>query len=289
MSDLFEIPKKVEVPDDEGNLDVSLETQQKEATAELRQYEETMDSEFPVFVDDVTDDTINAMFGSTWNGSCSDLTSIVGTAAEELVRQMSVYSSLSDYINDTKNAGVATLKNQALKRSGLAQLNTAATYAQSNYNSLLTTFKNFKSFESPIDGTRSILTDVDSILANMEVGVNAIIQMTDIVEGAIDYISSDKMINDINGVVNKIESMLSVDGIENLLADFPQTVINRFLNSDFARDVLTMPLQLYKKLLSVVSLLSSIRAPTNLRSVLAVIKILHLAHCIFANCWLFFI
>jgi hypothetical protein len=267
MSDLFEVkPIKADAEDDYYNLDVTLDTEREDVLKKYEASSKRLNSEAPSSIDDVDDTTLSVMFGDNWDGRCSDLTDLMGGVARELAMQMTMYSSLGDFLDDQINS----LGNQAYVGSGLYQLNQAAENTRMHYESLVTSFSNFKSFSNITGNTSNILYDTDAILANMASATSTIMNMKDKVEDAVAFIQSGGAVasDEINEMASKINGMVVQQDLGNMLASFPHSVVHKFVNSDFAQDVLTMPKQLYSKLTNILTILSSVKAPTNLETIL---------------------
>ena len=266
MADLFEIKTlKPNAEDDYYNQDVTIDTEREDVLQKYDTSSKRLTAESPSSIDEVNETTLSVMFGNNWDGRCSDLTELMSDAARELATQMTMYSSIGDFFKSQLNSSA----NQAYINSGLCQLNQAADNTKRHYNSLLSTFSNFKSF-SVDGGTSSILHDTDAILANMASATSTIMNMKDMLEEAVTFIQNGGSVisDDINGMMSNINGMVNQQELGNMLASFPHSVVHKFVNSDFAQDVLTMPRQLYSKLTNILTILSSVKAPTNLETVL---------------------
>ena len=267
MSDLFETKViKANAEDDYYNQDVSLDTERNEVLQKYDSSSKLLTAESPSSTEEVNGITLSVMFGDNWDGRCSDLTELMGGAARELAAQMTMYSSLGDFLKVQLNSA----GNQAYMNSGLYQLNQAAENTKKHYESLLSSFSNFKSFSNINGNVSSILYDTDAILANMASATSTIMNMSNMLEDAVAFIQNggNMVSEDINGMMSNINGIVSQQELGNMLASFPHSVVHKFVNSDFAQDVLTMPRQLYSKLTNILTILSSVKAPTNLETVL---------------------
>lgn len=282
MSDLFDINVKSPIfkenPDDYEedyyNPDVSLTTEEKDAAAELSNYEKTYTSENPTSKTEVDDNTLKMMFGDNWNGSYTDVTSIVSKAAENLAWQMTMYNSMSEYLTAQENKIVDNFTT----KTGLYQIKLAVNNVQNDYNSICNTITNFKSF-GYTSGSSNVLWSADSILANMENTTSAILKLEDKVDDIIKYIQNNNVVGQnvvdlMDKQFNNVQDILSQQNLNQLLYNFPQSVITKFMGVDFVQELYTMPQQIYSKITNIVTIISSIKAPTNLESVLSVIKLL---------------
>lgn len=282
MSDLFDInvksPIYKENPDDYEedyyNPDVSLTTEEKDAAAELSNYEKTYTSENPTSTTEVDDNTLKMMFGDNWNGSYTDVTSIVSKAAENLAWQMTMYSSMSEYLTAQENKIV----DNVTTKTGLYQIKLAVNNVQSEYDSICNTITNFKSF-GYTSGSSSILWSADSILANMENTTSAILKLEDKVDEIVNYIQNNNVVGQnvvdlMDKQFSNVQDILSQQNLNQLLYNFPQSVVTKFMGVDFVQELYTMPQQLYKKIINIISIISSIQAPENKFSVLEIIKLL---------------
>jgi hypothetical protein len=263
--------------EDYYNPDVTNDTMKEEALKEFDASEAKYTSENPFSYVDVDDNTINMMFGDTWDGSYADVTPLVSKAAEELAWQMTMYSSVSDWLNSQKNI----IGNDAAVNSGLYQTRISADNIKREYESLTNTISNFKSF-GIVSGSSNILWSADNILANMEHTTASILNLSNKVEDIISYIQGNNVSGrDIDALINEqsssIVSIMSQQNLNNLLANFPHVVADKFMNADYTQNLFTLPRQLYSKLSSILTTLASIQAPTNIESALETIKILRVA------------
>lgn len=263
--------------EDYYNPDVTNDTMKEEALKEFDASEAKYTSENPFSYVDVDDNTINMMFGDSWDGSYADVTPLVSKAAEELAWQMTMYSSVSDWLNSQKNI----IGNDAAVNSGLYQTRISADNIKREYESLTNTISNFKSF-GIVSGSSNILWSADNILANMEHTTASILNLSNKVEDIISYIQGNNVSGrDIDALINEqsssIVSIMSQQNLNNLLANFPHVVADKFMNADYTQNLFTLPRQLYSKLSSILTTLASIQAPTNIESALETIKILRVA------------
>lgn len=278
MSDLFEVKPIKDYEDDAYNPDITIEKEREEALNKFNASDQKHNSENPKSPDEVDDNTLSLMFGDNWNGEYSDVTPIISKAAEEIATQMTVYSSVGSFLQ----AQESSIKDRAYMNSGLYQLNQAVENTKVHYESLANTFTNFKSF-SPIGGSNNILRDTDAILANMESSISAIMKMEDVVTGAINLIQQGGNIvgtdlqSTVYDQVTFASSLAGQQNLENMLAKFPHSVVDKFVNADFTQDLLTLPKRLYSKMVNVMTILSSIKVPTNLEAVLETVGTLRSA------------
>lgn len=282
MSDLFDInvksPIYKENPDDYEedyyNPDVSLKTEEKDATTELNNYEKTYTSENPSSTTEVDDNTLKMMFGDNWNGSYTDVTSIVSKTAEKLAWQMTMYNSMSEYLTAQENQ----LVDNITTKTGLYQIKLAVNNVQSEYDSICNTITNFKSF-GYTSGSSSILWSADSILANMENTTSSILKLENKVDDIIKYIQNNnnngqEIVELMDKQFNNVQDILSQQNLNQLLYNFPQSVVTKFMGVDFVQELYTMPQQIYSKISNIVTIIASIKSPTNISSALSVIKLL---------------
>ena len=278
MADLFEIKPIKDHEDDAYNPDITIEQERIDALNKFSVSEQRHISENPSSVDEVDDETLSVMFGDNWNGNYSDVTPIISKAAEEIATQMTIYSSVGAFLQAQENS----IKDRAYMNSGLYQLNQAVENTKLHYECLANTFTNFKSF-SPIGGTNNILRDTDAILANMESSISAIMKMEDVVTGAINLIQQGGNVvgtdlqSTVYDQVTFASSLASQQNLENMLAKFPHSVVDKFVNADFTQNLLTLPKRLYSKMINVMTILSSVKVPTNLETGLETIGTLRSA------------
>lgn len=285
MADLFEINVKPTIDnfvsevqedfeEDYYNTDVQNKTVKETALKEFNSYEQRYTSENPLSYDNINDDTINMMFGDGWDGSYADVTPLVSKAAEELAWQMTMYSSMTDWLNAQKRS----LGDEVAVNSGLYQIKSSAANIKREYEHLTKTITNFKSF-GIVSGSSNILWSADNILQNMEYTTSSILNLTDKVEGIISYIQGNNVAGrDVNNLIqeqsNFVVDIMSQQNLNNLLANFPHTVADKFMNVDYAQNLFTLPRQLYNKLAVILTTLASVQAPTNIVSTLETIKLL---------------
>ena len=282
MSELFDInvksPKITENPDDYAddyyNLDTFITTEINDALKDFNEYEKKYTSENPTSFSEIDDNTIKMMFGDNWSGKYVDMTSKVSKVAEKLAYNMTVYSSVGEYLKSEKN----TIQNNILYSTGLSQINSSISKLQSDYTSLTNTITNFKSF-GIVTGSSNLLWNADSILSTIETTISSVAKLEDKVEDIISYIkNTDISGRDIDNLIteqyNNIKDIISQQDISGLLYNFPQSVVDKFMGTDFTQNLYTMPKQVYDKLSTVLTTLSSVQAPTNLTSTLETIKIL---------------
>ena len=282
MSELFDInvksPKITENPDDYAddyyNLDTFITTEINDALKDFNEYEKKYTSENPTSFSEIDDNTIKMMFGDNWSGKYVDMTSKVSKVAEKLAYNMTVYSSVGEYLKSEKN----TIQNNILYSTGLSQINSSISKLQSDYTSLTNTITNFKSF-GIVTGSSNLLWNADSILSTIEITISSVAKLEDKVEDIISYIkNTDISGRDIDNLIteqyNNIKDIISQQDISGLLYNFPQSVVDKFMGTDFTQNLYTMPKQVYDKLSTVLTTLSSVQAPTNLTSTLETIKIL---------------
>ena len=282
MSDLFEINVKpiiiTENPDDYEedyyNPDVQNETVKAEALKEYENYEIKHAQENPYSQRDISDETINMMFGDNWNGTYIDTIPLVSKAAEELAWQMTMYSSMGEWLDGNKNI----IGNDVAINSGLYQIQQSAENAKNNYKELTNTITNFKSF-GITTGSSNLLWSADNILANIEATASGILKLEGKITDIISYIqgnnvSGKEITNLIDEQSKVLVGLMNQQNLNNLLANFPHAVAHKFMNADYTQNLFTLPRQLFSKLSGIVTTLSSIQAPTNLVSALETIKIL---------------
>lgn len=282
MSDLFEINVKpiiiTENPDDYEedyyNPDVQNETVKAEALKEYENYEIKHAQENPYSQRDISDETINMMFGDNWNGTYIDTIPLVSKAAEELAWQMTMYSSMGEWLDGNKNI----IGNDVAINSGLYQIQQSAENAKNNYKELTNTITNFKSF-GITTGSSNLLWSADNILANIEATASGILKLEGKITDIISYIqgnnvSGKEITNMIDEQSKVLVGLMNQQNLNNLLANFPHDVAHKFMNADYTQNLFTLPKQLFSKLSGIVTTLSSIQAPTNLVSALETIKIL---------------
>ena len=200
MSDLFETKTiKANAEDDYYNQDVSLDTEREEVLQKYDTSSKRLTAESPSSVDEVNENTLSVMFGDNWDGRCCDLTDLAGEAARELATQMTMYNSLGDFLQGQLNS----VGNQAYMNSGLYQLNQAAENTKRHYESLISSFSNFKSFSNITGNASNILYDTDAILANMASATSTILNMKDKIEEAVAFIQNGGTMvsDDINGMM----------------------------------------------------------------------------------------
>jgi uncharacterized protein with NAD-binding domain and iron-sulfur cluster len=131
---------------------------------------------------------------------------------------------------------------------------------------------NFKDINA-WNGSGGIIQNADGILANLQNSAEVISKIKDRVEGALTYMD-DKNFED---MLNKQSTSLSSFATSNtqqlgsLLETFPHSVANKFMNADFTQNMMAMPRQLYSKLTNIATILSSVRAPSNLKEVISTI------------------
>lgn len=260
--------------EDYFNPDVQNATVKETALNAFNAYEQKYSSENPISYENVNDNTINMMFGDNWDGSYVDVTPLVAKAAEELAYQMTIYSSMTDWLNAQKRS----LGNEITVNSGLYQIKTSADNVKREYENLTKTISNFKSF-GIVSGSSNILWSADNILQNMEYTTSSILNLSNKVESIISYIQGNNVSGrEVNNLIqeqsNFVVNIMSQQNLNNLLANFPHTVADKFMNVDYAQNLFTLPRQLYNKLFVILTTLSSIQAPTNLISVLETIKLL---------------
>lgn len=267
MSDLFEVKPIKDHEDDAYNPDVTIEKEVEEAFNKFKDTEQKHKSENPRISDEVDDNTLSLMFGDNWNGEYSDVTPIISKAAEEIATQMTIYSSVGSFLQGQADI----IKDRAFVNSGLCQLNNAVENTKYHYESLTSTFTNFRSF-GPIGGSNNILQDTDSILANMESSISAIMKMEGVVTDAINFIQQNgsflgtSLEDMVSEQVAFVSSLVEQQDLGNMLEKFPHTVVDKFVNADFTQDLLTLPKRLYSKMTNVMTILSSVKVPTNLET-----------------------
>jgi hypothetical protein len=260
--------------EDYYNPDVQNETVKEEALAEYERYETKYAQEHPYTQADVSDETINMLFGDNWDGGYADVTPLVSEAAEELALQMTMYSSMSDWLNDQK----LLAENNIAANTGLYQIQQSAENTKYHYEELTNTISNFKSFGFTT-GSSNVLWSADNILANIEnIGSN-ILTLEGNINNIISYIQGSNIIGrDVTNMIDEQSSFLvnimAQQDLNNLLANFPHQVAHKFMNADYAQNLFTLPRQLFSKLSGIVTTLSSIQAPTNIVSALETVKIL---------------
>jgi hypothetical protein len=97
-------------------------------------------------------------------------------------------------------------------------------------------------------------------------------KMEDVVTGAINLIQQGGNIvgtdlqSTVYDQVTFASSLAGQQNLENMLAKFPHSVVDKFVNADFTQDLLTLPKRLYSKMVNVMTILSSIKVPTNLEA-----------------------
>lgn len=260
--------------EDYYNPDVQNETVKEEALAEYERYETKYAQEHPYTQADVSDETINMLFGDNWDGGYADVTPLVSEAAEELALQMTMYSSMSDWLNDQK----LLAENNIAANTGLYQIQQSAENTKYHYEELTNTISNFKSFGFTT-GSSNVLWSADNILANIEnIGSN-ILTLEGNINNIISYIQGNNVIGrDVTNMIDEQSSFLvnimAQQDLNNLLSNFPHQVAHKFMNADYAQNLFTLPRQLFSKLSGIVTTLSSIQAPTNIVSALETVKIL---------------
>ena len=260
--------------EDYYNPDVQNETVKEEALAEYERYETKYAQEHPYTQADVSDETINMLFGDNWDGGYADVTPLVSEAAEELALQMTMYSSMSDWLNDQK----LLTENNIAANTGLYQIQQSAENTKYHYEELTNTISNFKSFGFTT-GSSNVLWSADNILANIEnIGSN-ILTLEGNINNIISYVQGNNVIGrDVTNMIDEQSSFLvnimAQQDLNNLLANFPHQVAHKFMNADYAQNLFTLPRQLFSKLSGIVTTLSSIQAPTNIVSALETVKIL---------------
>jgi hypothetical protein len=214
------------------------------------------------------------LFGDNWSGEYADVTPLVSKAAEELAWQMTMYSSISDWLEGQKNI----IGNDISISTGLYQIKTSADNCKYTYENLTNTITNFKSF-GITTGSSNILWSADMILANIESTASSLLNFGDKVGDIISYIqgnnvSGKEVTNLIDEQSSYLVDIMSQQNLNNLLATFPYTVADKFMNADYAQNLFTLPRQLFSKVSSILSTLESIQAPTNLIQALELIKVL---------------
>ena len=260
--------------EDYYNPDVQNETVKEEALAEYERYETKYAQEHPYTQADVSDETINMLFGDNWDGGYADVTPLVSEAAEELALQMTMYSSMSDWLNDQK----LLTENNIAANTGLYQIQQSAENTKYHYEELTNTISNFKSFGFTT-GSSNVLWSADNILANIEnIGSN-ILTLEGNINNIISYVQGNNVVGrDVTNMIDEQSSFLvnimAQQDLNNLLANFPHQVAHKFMNADYAQNLFTLPRQLFSKLSGIVTTLSSIQAPTNIVSALETVKIL---------------
>lgn len=282
MSDLFDINVKSliieenpnDYEEDYYNPDVTNQSVKEQALKEYEAYEQKYISEHPHKQEEVTEETISMLFGDNWSGEYADVTPLVSKAAEELAWQMTMYSSISDWLEGQKNI----IGNDISISTGLYQIKTSADNCKYTYENLTNTITNFKSF-GITTGSSNILWSADMILANIESTASSLLKFGDKVGDIISYIqgnnvSGKEVTNLIDEQSSYLVDIMSQQNLNNLLATFPHTVADKFMNADYAQNLFTLPRQLFSKVSSILSTLESIQAPTNLIQALELIKVL---------------
>lgn len=282
MSDLFDINVKSliieenpnDYEEDYYNPDVTNQSVKEQALKEYEAYEQKYISEHPHKQEEVTEETISMLFGDNWSGEYADVTPLVSKAAEELAWQMTMYSSISDWLEGQKNI----IGNDISISTGLYQIKTSADNCKYTYENLTNTITNFKSF-GITTGSSNILWSADMILANIESTASSLLNFGDKVGDIISYIqgnnvSGKEVTNLIDEQSSYLVDIMSQQNLNNLLATFPHTVADKFMNADYAQNLFTLPRQLFSKVSSILSTLESIQAPTNLIQALELIKVL---------------
>ena len=285
MSELFEY-KTSEI--DENAAEKAIEelksessVTQEEANAELVNFggtTETVNEDYEEAAQtdttepEITKEEVDNIFGSDWDGTFSDMTGIVENYAQDMASQMQYLSSLGEYLSVNKNNVIDDIS----RSTGIADVQTRIQQIQNNFSCISGNIENFKTFGFT-NGSTDLLYNADRTLDNVENIIQNSIQLQEYAEDIINYIeNSPQMIDNIGNYMNeKISQMTEIFSsinTSNLLSTFPQSIIDKFIDTDIVQNLYSMPKKLYGSITSIMLAINSIEAPTSLSSTLTVIK-----------------
>lgn len=220
---------------------------------------------------ETTDSDLEVMFGSDWDGKFTDMTGFVETVAQDMASQMQYNSSLTNYLSNNKTQ----LIDDVSRRCGLAAIKEQNTQIQNNFNALTSGFTNFKTFGFS-SGSGDLLGSADSALQNVE---NIITHANNLAEYTEDIISNiqaapeaiENIGSYIEGKFDDISNTLANIDTGNLLSQFPTQIVDKFLGTDAVQNLFELPKRTYESIQNVVLALSTVEAPDNAQSMLAMI------------------
>ena len=228
---------------------------------------------------EVNDKTLIHYFGKNWDGTFPDCSKVLTRRTSIAATQLRWYDSIFDYIT-TPSLCPAGMTKYANFISQIYGTYDTVTNSIRGVNTAITNLKNFKfSTENPM----AILNSTDYALANLEYMFTEVDKAVDV---CVDLYNKGEKI--VNNIVQKVEKFMDFNNIEDLatqignkikavasdiaqnLANLPGTLLNKFLNCSFVQNMFTLPLRVYGYVASAVATISSIRMPTNLKSVIAI-------------------
>lgn len=285
MSDLFEYASK-EVDDNAAEkaieeLKEESSVTQKDAEDELVQFGGTTETVNEDYEDaaqtkdtepEITKEEVDNIFGSDWDGTFADMTGLVENYAQDIASQMQYLSSLGEYLSVNKDNVIDDIA----RSTGIADVKTRIEQIQNNFTCISSNIDNFKTFGFS-NGSGDILYNADRTLDNVENIIENSIQLQEHAEEIIDYIQNapqmiDNIGNYMDGKISQMTEIFSSINTSNLLSTFPQSIIDKFVDTDIVQNLYTMPKKLYDSISNIMLAINSIKAPTSLSSTLTVIK-----------------
>lgn len=235
-----------------------------EQTLEDYQDSETAGGKNPVNM--TTDDDLDILFGSDWDGSFADMTPLVETWAQHMASQMQYTTSLGDYLKNNKEMMISDVA----RATGIATVNTNITQIRNNFESLSLGIENFRDFGFS-SGSGDLLYNADQVLNSMEGIISNSMQLQGYAENIMSYIENSKGIEGDIGAymdkeLSKFSNVMAGTDTQNLLAKFPKSVAEKFCNIELVQNLYEMPSKLYNSLAAVMMSISAIQAPTNMAS-----------------------
>lgn len=233
------------------------------------QLEDTLNG--TVTKNETTDSDLEVMFGFDWDGSFTDMTGFVETVAQDMASQMQYNSSLTNYLSNNKTQLIDDLS----RRCGLAAIKEQNTQIQNNFTALTSGFSNFKTFGFS-SGSGDLLGSADSALQNVE---NIITHTNNLAEYTEDIIQNIQAAPEaigeigtyIEGKFDEISNTLANIDTSNLLSQFPSQIVDKFLGTDAVQNLFELPKRTFESVQNVVLALSTVEAPDNAQSLLAMV------------------
>lgn len=236
----------------------------------------------PSDISDIDYSTLVHYFGKNWDGNFPNCQKIVERRTSYVTTQLQWYNTIFDYIS-----------NPNLVPSGLTKYANIISQINGSYNGLITSvngvnncINNLKNFRFRTENPLAILNSTDYALANLQ-------YMFTEVDGAVDHVVN--IYNQMENVFNKVTANLNFDNVKALaesvsnkvqsvakniatnLQNLPATLMNKFINCSFVQNMFTLPLRVYGFVMNAISIVTTIRMPTNLKDIIAIFKILRKA------------
>lgn len=220
-------------------------------------------------------DTLKIAFGEDFDGSFVDMTGILESHAINLAYQIQANGSIIDYLQSNKS----NLINEAVRAAGLSQAIANVTAIKNTFDSLTQSIENFGTFGFS-SGSNDVFSYANNLIDNSIQVVEKIEQLADYAEDIIDFIGDvpdvfdnienyvDEKMEDINNIIASIEDLDLTNVIENL----PENVVEKILGLDVVQDLFSLPKRIAVSIATIAITVHSIKAPTNLRSVIVLLK-----------------